>query len=114
MGFLSRIREQKIPGNHEKIPELFPARKLSFNRRHPSAGISEQSMGARNRVETRLSCRSARYIGWRIKFLGIDSWAPQKFKNTVSGFLAADGDHTFKRMYQILLGTANCTTYTEF
>jgi hypothetical protein len=25
------------------------------------------------------------YIGWRNRFLGIDSWASQKFKNTVSG-----------------------------
>jgi hypothetical protein len=25
------------------------------------------------------------YIGWRNRFLEIDSWAPQKFKNTVSG-----------------------------
>jgi hypothetical protein len=46
----------------------------------PSAGILEQSLGARNRVGLGLSC----YIGWRNKFLGIDSSAPYKFKNTVS------------------------------
>jgi hypothetical protein len=25
------------------------------------------------------------YIGWRDRFLGIDSWVPKQFKNTVSG-----------------------------
>jgi len=47
-----------------------------------SAGIFDQSMGARNRVGIRLSYQPARlqYIGWR------NPWAPKKFKNMVSGF----------------------------
>ncbi len=53
------------------------------------AGILEQSMGARNRVGIGLSYRPARLhvhtVGWRNQFLGIDSWAPYKFKNTASG-----------------------------
>ncbi len=48
------------------------------------AGIFKQYMGARNRVGIGLSCRPARYIGWRNSFLGIYSWAPKTFKNTVS------------------------------
>jgi hypothetical protein len=28
---------------------------------------------------------SSGYIGWRNRFFGIDSWAPEKFKNTFSG-----------------------------
>ncbi len=43
-------------------------------------------MGARNRVEIRLSCRPASYTAWRNWFHGIDSWAPLKFKN--SGFVS--------------------------
>ncbi len=37
-------------------------------------------MGARNREGIGLWCRPTRlrYIGWRNKFLGIDSWAPKK------------------------------------
>jgi hypothetical protein len=43
-------------------------------------------MGARNRVGIGLSYRPAMpgYIGWRNWFLGIDSWAPYKFKNSSS------------------------------
>ncbi len=42
-----------------------------------SAGILEQSMGARNLVGIVLSYRPAwGYIGWRNPFLGIDYWAP--------------------------------------
>jgi hypothetical protein len=40
----------------------------------------EQTMGARNRVGLGLS--------FRIRFLGIDYWAPLKLKNTVSGLEA--------------------------
>jgi hypothetical protein len=41
-----------------------------------SAGILDQSMGARNRVGIGLSHRAASYTGWRNRFLGIYSWAP--------------------------------------
>jgi hypothetical protein len=44
------------------------------------AGILEQSMWARNRVGIGLSYRPARLHSWRNPFLGIDSWAPEKFK----------------------------------
>ncbi len=40
------------------------------------AGILQQSMGARNRVGIGLSYRPAFNIGWRNRFLVIDSWAP--------------------------------------
>jgi hypothetical protein len=50
--------------------------------------LSQQSMGARNRVGIGLSYRPARlYIGWRNRILRINSWAPLKFKNTVSDLL---------------------------
>ncbi len=45
------------------------------------AGILEQSMGARNRVGIGLSYRPARLH----RAGGVESWAPYKFKNTVSG-----------------------------
>ncbi len=49
------------------------------------AGIFKQSMGARNRVEIGLSHRPARnHIGGRKWFLGIDSWDPEKFRNSGS------------------------------
>ncbi len=41
-----------------------------------SAGILEQSMGARNRVGIGLSYWPASCTGWQNRFLGIDSWAP--------------------------------------
>ncbi len=50
-----------------------------------SAGILKQSMGARNRVRIGLPYRPARQHAWRNWFLVIDSWAPQKFKNSGSG-----------------------------
>jgi hypothetical protein len=31
------------------------------------------------------------YIGWRSRFLGIDSWAPLKFKNIVSVSISEAG-----------------------
>jgi hypothetical protein len=37
------------------------------------AGISEQSMGARNRVRTGPACHAS-YIGWRNRYFGIGSW----------------------------------------
>ncbi len=42
-------------------------------------------MVARNRVE---GCRTGPigYLGWRNRFLGLDSWAPEKIKKTVSDF----------------------------
>jgi hypothetical protein len=43
------------------------------------AGIFKQSRGAKNPVGIGLSYRP----NW---FLGIDSWAPQKFKNSGTGF----------------------------
>ncbi len=55
-------------------------------RRINSAGILVQFMGARNRVGIGLMYRLvAGYIGWRNRFLGIYSWDPLTFKNTVSG-----------------------------
>ncbi len=39
-----------------------------------SAELLEQSMGAS--LGTELSYRPTGYIGWRNRFLGIDSWAP--------------------------------------
>jgi hypothetical protein len=53
----------------------------------PCAGILEQSMGARNRIGIGSLYRPARLHSWRNRFLAIDSWAPLKFKNTVSGYL---------------------------
>ncbi len=52
------------------------------------AGISKQSMGARNRVG--IGYRTG-YICWRNSFLGLDSWAPWTFKNTVSVPSAEEG-----------------------
>ncbi len=44
--------------------------------RPASAGILEQSFGARNRVGIGLPYRTGPYIvGWRNRFLGVDSWA---------------------------------------
>jgi hypothetical protein len=43
-------------------------------------------MGARNQVGIGLSYRPAGYVGWRDRFLGIDSLAPLTFKNTSSVF----------------------------
>jgi hypothetical protein len=40
------------------------------------AGISKQSMGARNRVGTGCLIRPPGYTAWRNWFLGIDSWGP--------------------------------------
>jgi hypothetical protein len=39
-----------------------------------SAGIFEQSMGARNRVGIGLSYQPPGYIAWRNWFLGINPW----------------------------------------
>ncbi len=52
----------------------------------PSAGILEQSMEARNRVGIGLSYLPAmlHYTAWRNWFLGSDSCAPRKFKNSGS------------------------------
>jgi hypothetical protein len=78
---------------------------IELSYRPASAGIVEQSMGSRNRVGIGWSYRPAmlyrlaksipwnrclgsikvlkyRLIGWRNRFLGIDSWATKKFKNT--------------------------------
>ena len=41
-------------------------------------------MVARKRVGIGLLYRPASYIGRRSRFLGLDFWAPEKFKNTVS------------------------------
>ncbi len=43
--------------------------------------------GARNRVGI---CRTGPpgYIGWQNRFLGIDFWAPYKFKNTTSASMS--------------------------
>ncbi len=49
------------------------------------AGSFKQSVGARNRVGIGLSYGQPDFIGWRNWFIGIDSWAPYKFKN--SGFV---------------------------
>jgi hypothetical protein len=49
------------------------------------AGIFKQSMGVRNRIGIELSyTRTPGYTAWRNWFLGIDSWAPSKFKNSGS------------------------------
>ncbi len=49
------------------------------------AEIFKHSKGARNRVGIGLSYRPAGYTAWQNWFLGIDSWAPSKFKNSGSG-----------------------------
>ncbi len=54
--------------------------KDEYWQRKPRAGIFKQSMGARNRVGIGLSYRPARLR----RLEGIDSWAPQTFKNTGS------------------------------
>ncbi len=48
------------------------------------AGILEQSMGARNRVGIGPSYWPARLYRLADRFLGIDSWATNKFKYSVS------------------------------
>ncbi len=52
------------------------------------AGVFKQSMGASNQVGIGLSYWPQ---AWRNWFLGIDSWAPSKFKN--SGSVVADSHH---------------------
>jgi hypothetical protein len=50
------------------------------------AGIFKQSMGARNLlgIGYRRTGPQPGFIGWWNSFLGIDSWAPETFKNTGS------------------------------
>ncbi len=48
------------------------------------AGIFKQSMEAGNRVGIGLSYRPARLNSLAEWFLGIDCWAPEKFKNSGS------------------------------
>jgi hypothetical protein len=58
---------------------------------HPpnSAGIFKQTTGAKNRVGIGLfvPAHQATHTAWRNWFLRIDSWAPEKFKNSGSGML---------------------------
>jgi hypothetical protein len=49
------------------------------------AWIFKHSMGVRNRVGLGLRTGPPGFIVWRNRFRGIDSWAPEKFKNTGSG-----------------------------
>jgi hypothetical protein len=65
---------------------------IGLSYRPTSAGIIEQSMGARNRVGIGFSYRTARNC-----FLGIDSWAPSKFKNSGSGYATACNHATSTR-----------------
>ncbi len=51
--------------------------------RELSAGIFKQSLEARSRLGIGLSYRPG-YTAWRNWSLGIDSWAPYKFKNSDS------------------------------
>jgi hypothetical protein len=46
------------------------------------AGILEQSTVRGLGTEQEKGCRTGRssYVGWRNRFLGIESWAPYKFK----------------------------------
>jgi hypothetical protein len=52
------------------------------------AGILEKSVGTRNRVGKGLYSNTdpPGYIGSRNRFLGIDSWAPLKFKSLACSF----------------------------
>jgi hypothetical protein len=56
------------------VPFVKPRTELPYE---TSAGLLEQSVGARNRIEISLSYRPAGlHIGWRNRFLGIYPWAP--------------------------------------
>ncbi len=61
------------------------------------AGILEQSTGARNRVEIGF----ARLHGLAEWILGIDSWAPKKFENTVSEPSNYDKKRTFEKLKKL-------------
>ncbi len=61
-------------------------------------------MGVRNRVGIGLSYWPPGNIGWRNSFLGIYSWAPKTFKNTVS--VSSNG--TWGRLVKFFYFTVYC------
>ncbi len=62
-----------------------------------SAGIFKQSMGAiGTKQEQGYRTGPPSYIGWRLLFLGIDSWAPKKVKNSGSAAFHACWNHALE------------------
>jgi hypothetical protein len=74
MGIQLKMNTTNEPSNIEATRDFFTFKFYSKKQRRSSAGVLEQSMGARNRPGIE-SCRTGPpgYTGWRNRFLRIGS-----------------------------------------